>query len=68
MQARKVYLTALMSYRTFPKERQIDIPLLYQKLADLEVDAKQPERALNILCAYATDEPVSGRAVANGSI
>ncbi|TPX68733.1 hypothetical protein SpCBS45565_g02910 [Spizellomyces sp. 'palustris'] len=59
-EARKVYMTALMSYQSFPKEQQLDAPHLYRMLADLEFEARRPERALCILTAFGAEEAIPG--------
>ncbi|KNC97470.1 uncharacterized protein SPPG_07387 [Spizellomyces punctatus DAOM BR117] len=59
-EARKVYMTALMSYQSFPKQQQLDAPHLYRMLADLEFEARRPERALRILAAFGAEEAIPG--------
>lgn len=56
-QARRVYQTALASYRQFPESDQQSAPLLYSAFAQLEWEEKRPEEALKILVSMATEEP-----------
>ncbi|KAI7885758.1 DUF1740-domain-containing protein [Lichtheimia hyalospora FSU 10163] len=56
-EARRVYQTALASYRQFPEPDQQSAPLLYSAFAQLEWEEKRPEEALKILVSMATEEP-----------
>lgn len=56
-EARRVYQTALASYRQFPESDQQSAPLLYSAFAQLEWEEKRPEEALKILVSMATEEP-----------
>ncbi|KAJ3012516.1 hypothetical protein HKX48_006248 [Thoreauomyces humboldtii] len=55
-EARKVYETALSSYRSFPAENQRESPLLYFMMADMEYQAGFPDKSLSILVHFALDE------------
>ncbi|CAG8460298.1 12938_t:CDS:10 [Ambispora leptoticha] len=48
-EARKVYLTALSMYRSFPEQYQLHAPLLHRMFAEMEWEQNRPNTALNIL-------------------
>jgi hypothetical protein len=51
--ARKVYLTALSMYHSFPERDQFTVPLLYYMFAKLELENNRPNEALKILVSMA---------------
>ncbi|KAI8621969.1 NRDE-2, necessary for RNA interference-domain-containing protein [Chytriomyces sp. MP71] len=52
-EARKIYQTAIMSYRTFPLEQQHDAVLLHLAYAELEAEAERFHVALQVLVSFA---------------
>ncbi|ORZ00282.1 NRDE-2, necessary for RNA interference-domain-containing protein [Syncephalastrum racemosum] len=55
-EARKVYTTALKSYRTFPDaDKGFGVPLLYRLFAEMEWEQGRPETALSILASISKD-------------
>lgn len=55
--ARKVYMTALSTYRSFSESEQLAAPLMYQMFAKLEMENGQPAEALKILVSMSGDKP-----------
>ncbi|KAK4511241.1 uncharacterized protein ATC70_012455 [Mucor velutinosus] len=56
-EARKVYLTALSMYHTFPEHEQRNAPILYHMFAKLELENNRPQEALKILASMSSNEP-----------
>ncbi|KAG2234395.1 hypothetical protein INT48_003622 [Thamnidium elegans] len=56
-EARKVYLTALSMYHSFPECDQISAPLLYFMFAKLEMENNRPNEALKILVSMSDNKP-----------
>ncbi|KAI7908306.1 NRDE-2, necessary for RNA interference-domain-containing protein [Cokeromyces recurvatus] len=56
-ESRKVYLTALSMYHTFPKDEQESLPLLYYMFAKLELENNKPNEALKILVSMSDSVP-----------
>ncbi|KAG0177112.1 hypothetical protein DFQ28_006393 [Apophysomyces sp. BC1034] len=56
-EARKVYQTALATYRTFPDDQQLHSPLIYRMFAQMEVEYDRHDEALKILVSMAEDKP-----------
>ncbi|CAO3697494.1 unnamed protein product [Rhizopus microsporus] len=56
-EARKVYMTALSTYRSFSESEQLAAPLMYQMFAKLEMENGQPAEALKILVSMSGDKP-----------
>ncbi|KAF1799857.1 NRDE-2, necessary for RNA interference-domain-containing protein [Mucor lusitanicus] len=56
-EARKVYLTALSMYHTFPEHEQRNAPILYHMFAKLELENSRPQEALKILASMSSHEP-----------
>lgn len=56
-EARKVYLTALSMYHTFPEQEQRNAPILYHMFAKLELETNRPQEALKILASMSSHEP-----------
>ncbi|ORY43444.1 DUF1740-domain-containing protein [Rhizoclosmatium globosum] len=52
-EARKIYQTAISSYRTFPVEQQHDAVLLHLKYSELEMDLGNYQQALWVLVSFA---------------
>lgn len=55
-EARQVYRTALSMYRSFPRQDQIDGPLLWRAWAEMEWEEKHPAAALQVLVAATEPE------------
>ncbi|RUS31601.1 hypothetical protein BC938DRAFT_477469, partial [Jimgerdemannia flammicorona] len=54
-EARKVYITALSTYRSFPEHQRADAPLLYRMFAEMEFELGRKGAALTILAAMAEE-------------
>ncbi|KAG9291623.1 hypothetical protein G9A89_022042 [Geosiphon pyriformis] len=63
-EARRVYITALSMYRSFPEQHQVDAPLLYKMFAEMEIEQGRPNTALNILVML-TEEKGSMDSISN---
>ncbi|KAI9487708.1 MAG: NRDE-2, necessary for RNA interference-domain-containing protein [Benjaminiella poitrasii] len=61
-EARKVYLTALSMYQTFPKHEQESMPLLFYMFAKLELENDKPNEALKILVSMSATESYNSKA------
>ncbi|KAI8918519.1 NRDE-2, necessary for RNA interference-domain-containing protein [Powellomyces hirtus] len=59
-EARKVYETALMSYHSFPEAHRAEAPILYQMLAEMELEGGNAGKALTILVGFGLNEPTAG--------
>ncbi|CAO0790696.1 unnamed protein product [Mucor circinelloides] len=56
-EARKVYLTALSMYHTFPENEKRNAPVLYYMFAKLELENNRPHEALKILTSISNNQP-----------
>ncbi|RUS21226.1 NRDE-2, necessary for RNA interference-domain-containing protein [Endogone sp. FLAS-F59071] len=54
-EARKVYITALSTFHSFPEAQRVDAPLLYRMFAEMEFEMGRTAAALTILTAMAEE-------------